>query len=699
MSEKFTTDFAGRQIEVEAGHYAQLANGSAFIRYGDTVVLVTATASQKPREGVDFFPLSVDYEERLYAVGKIPGSFIRREGKPTEKAIITGRSIDRPLRPLFPDDFRNDVSVVATVLSVDQDNSPEIASVIGASIALTISDIPFNGPIGAVVVGLIEGRFIANPNTSEREHSDLNLTVAGTKDKIIMIECGAKQVSEDVMLEAIQFAHVHIKKMCDFINEIADKVGKPKMQYQQFIIDEEVFKAVKQYAEGRMVDIVYTTDKQEREKDFELFYEEVSQHFADMYPDKQADILNSLNKIEKQLVRNMILKENKRPDGRRFDEIRPLWADVSILPRVHGSGLFQRGQTQVLTALTLGAVGDVQLLDGIEEEETKRYMHHYNFPGYSVGEAKPTRGPGRREIGHGALAERALEPIIPDESEFPYTLRLVSEVLMSNGSTSQASVCGSTLALMDAGVPIKAPVAGISIGLVTENDDSRYVLLTDIQGIEDFYGDMDFKVAGTDKGITAIQVDVKIDGLTIDIIKAAFEQARKARTYIIHEIILKAIPQPRPTLSEYAPKIFTTTIDPEKIREVIGAGGKIINKIIAETGTKIDIEDDGRVFVTATDEMACQKALCMIEGIAKDVEPGQIYVGKVVRIMNFGAFVEFLPGKEGLVHISKLDKKRVAKVEDVVNIGDEIVVKVLDIDKQGRINLSRKDAMDSADTM
>ena len=699
MSEKFTTDFAGRQIEVEAGHYAQLANGSAFIRYGDTVVLVTATASQKPREGVDFFPLSVDYEERLYAVGKIPGSFIRREGKPTEKAIITGRSIDRPFRPLFPDDFRNDVSVVATVLSVDQDNSPEIASVIGASIALTISDIPFNGPIGAVVVGLIEGRFIANPNTSEREHSDLNLTVAGTKDKIIMIECGAKQVSEDVMLEAIQFAHVHIKKMCDFINEIADKVGKPKMQYQQFIIDEEVFKAVKQYAEGRMVDIVYTTDKQEREKDFELFYEEVSQHFADMYPDKQADILNSLNKIEKQLVRNMILKENKRPDGRRFDEIRPLWADVSILPRVHGSGLFQRGQTQVLTALTLGAVGDVQLLDGIEEEETKRYMHHYNFPGYSVGEAKPTRGPGRREIGHGALAERALEPIIPDESEFPYTLRLVSEVLMSNGSTSQASVCGSTLALMDAGVPIKAPVAGISIGLVTENDDSRYVLLTDIQGIEDFYGDMDFKVAGTDKGITAIQVDVKIDGLTIDIIKAAFEQARKARTYIIHEIILKAIPQPRPTLSEYAPKIFTTTIDPEKIREVIGAGGKIINKIIAETGTKIDIEDDGRVFVTATDEMACQKALCMIEGIAKDVEPGQIYVGKVVRIMNFGAFVEFLPGKEGLVHISKLDKKRVAKVEDVVNIGDEIVVKVLDIDKQGRINLSRKDAMDSADTM
>lgn len=696
MYEKFSFDFAGRELVIETGKHAQFANGSVFVRYGDTVVLVTATASQAPREGIDFFPLSVDYEERLYAVGKIPGSFIKREGRPSEKAIITSRVIDRPLRPMFPKDFRNDVSVVATVMSVDQDNSPEIAAMVGASAALCISDIPFNGPVGAVAVGLVNGKFIANPNARERDESDLSLIVAGTRDKVTMIECGAKEVPEDVMIDAIMFGHEYIKKICEFIDSIIQKVGKPKMQYQSFEVDQDIFEAVREYAEARMAVAAVTADKQERDRNIAALYEDVLSHFAQTYPDKQGALSEALYKLEKKLVRKMILEEKKRPDGRGIEEIRPLSAEVQVLPRVHGSALFTRGQTQILTSVTLGAVGDVQMLDGIELEETKRYMHHYNFPGYSVGEAKPARGPGRREIGHGVLAERALEPVIPGEDEFPYTIRLVSEVLMSNGSTSQGSVCGSTLALMDAGVPIKAPVAGISVGLVTDEDDKdKYTLITDIQGIEDFFGDMDFKVAGTKKGITAIQVDIKIEGLTREIIEKALYQTKRAREYIIDEVILKTIPAHRAELSPYAPRIFTIIIDPDRIREVIGPGGKIINRIIAETGAKIDIEDDGRIFVASPNPEAGKRAIQIIEGIAKDVEPGQVYIGKVVRIMSFGAFVEFLPGKEGLVHISKLDKKRVEKVEDVVNVGDEIMVKVLEIDKQGRINLSRKDAMDN----
>jgi len=687
-------ELAGRTLTIETGKLAQLANGSVLVRYGDTVVLVTATASEKPREGIDFFPLSVDYEERLYSVGKIPGGFIKREGKPSEKAILTSRVIDRPIRPLFPKDLRNDVAVVATVLSVEQDNSPEIAAMIGASAAISISDIPFNGPIGGVSVGLVDGNFVINPTAEQRAKSLLQLTVAGTKEKVVMIEAGAHEVPEDVMLEAIMFGHEEIKKICDFISGIVSEVGKPKFEYESFEVDEEMYNDIKEYAIDKIKQALDTDDKKTRENNLNIVYEDVFEHFAEKYPDMQAAMSEALYKLQKHVVRRWLLDENKRVDGRGINEIRPLSAEVGILPRTHGSGLFSRGQTQVLTVATLGALGDVQMLDGLDEDESKRYMHHYNFPSYSVGETKPSRGPGRREIGHGALAERALEPVIPSEEEFPYAIRLVSEVLSSNGSTSQGSVCGSTLALMDAGVPIKAPVAGISVGLVTEGD--RYITMVDIQGLEDFFGDMDFKVAGTKKGITAIQMDIKIDGLTREIIEKALIQTRDARYYILDEVMLKVIDKPRPNLSKYAPKIITTTIDPEKIRDVIGSGGKVIQRIIADTGVKIDIEDDGRVFIATTDAKAGERALKMIEGIAKDVQVGQIYLGKVVRITSFGAFVEFLPGKEGLIHISKLDTRRVEKVEDVVNVGDEVLVKVIEIDKQGRINLSRKDALAEA---
>lgn len=694
MSNTFSMELAGRKLTIETGKLAQLANGAVLVRYGETVILSTATASANPREGIDFFPLSVDYEERLYAVGKIPGGFIKREGKPSEKAILTSRVIDRPIRPLFPKDLRNDVAVVNTVLSVEQDNSPEIAAMIGASAALSISDIPFNGPIGGVVIGLVDGEIIINPNAEQREKSDMYVTLAGTKDKITMIEAGANEVTDDLMFRAIKKGHEEIKKIVEFIEGMVKAVGKPKFAYQSYDVPQEIFSAVKEFAYSRMREAVLAVDKQDRDEKITTLTKDVQAHFAETYPEMTSVIADAIYKLEKKVVREYILKEGKRVDGRSLDEIRPLSAEVGLLPRTHGSGLFQRGQTQVLTVLTLGAMGDVQMLDGLDEEETKRYMHHYNFPGYSVGEAKTSRGPGRREIGHGALAERSLEPVIPSEEEFPYAIRLVSEVLMSNGSTSQGSVCGSTLALMDGGVPIKAPVAGISAGLVIDEENpEKFVTFMDIQGIEDFFGDMDFKVAGTKKGITAIQMDIKVEGLSYEIIEQAFDLTRKGREQIIDDVILKAIPSARQELSEYAPKILRTSIDPDKIRDVIGPGGKMINKIIAETGVKIDIEDDGRVFVACTDAKAGQKAIQIIEGIAKDIQPGMIFMGKVLRTTTFGAFVEFLPGKEGLVHISKLDKKRVEKVEDVVNVGDEILVKVLEVDKQGRINLSRKDAM------
>ncbi len=657
-------------------------------------MLSTATASTTPREGIDFFPLSVDYEEKLYSVGKIPGGFIKREGRPSEKAILTSRVIDRQIRPLFPKDLRNDVSVVNTVLSVDQDNSPEFASMIGSSIALSISDIPFNGPVAGVVLGLIDGEVIINPDTEQREKSDMYVTLAATMDKIAMIEAGANEVPDDVMLDAIIKGHEEIKKIIEFINEIVADVGKPKFEYTSAEVPHEIFDSVKELIYEDMRKAVLATDKTVRETKVAELTEHVQNQLVERFPESAVAINDAIYQIEKMVIREYILEEGKRVDGRRLDEIRQLSAEVSILPRTHGSGLFQRGQTQVLTVATLGGIGEIQKLDGVDLEESKRYMHHYNFPGYSVGEAKPSRGPGRREIGHGALAERSLLPVIPSEEEFPYAIRLVSEVLMSNGSTSQGSVCGSTLALMDAGVPIKAPVAGISAGLVTDDENpDRFVTFIDIQGIEDFFGDMDFKVAGTKKGITSIQMDIKVDGLSYEIIKQAFELTRKGRFQIIDDVILPAIAKPREKLSQYAPKMYTLNIDPDKIRDVIGPGGKVINKIIADTGVKIDIEEDGRVFVATPDEAAGERAISIIEAITKDVQPGQIFLGKVTRLMNFGAFVEFAPGKEGLVHISKLDNKRVEKVEDICQVGDEMLVKVLEIDKQGRINLSRKDAL------
>ena len=697
MYRKFETELAGRKLTVETGRVAELANGDAIIHYGDTVVMVNVTASKEPREGIDFFPLSVDYEEKLYAVGKIPGSFQKREGKPADKAILTSRAIDRPIRPLFPKDFRNDVCVVATVLSVEQDNSPEVCAMIGASVALSISDIPFGGPTAAVNVGYVDGQIVINPTVAQREHSRLKLTVAGTMEKVTMIEAGADEIPNDTMLECIKAGHEEIKKLCKFIEGIKEEVGKPKFEYVSFATDKDVYAEIKENFKERMYQDVQAQDKEVRDANMDKLAEDIQAYFVEKYGEeeteaKSTEIANSIHDLEKECVREMIFKEHKRPDGRRIDEIRPLSCEVGVLPRVHGSAIFTRGQTQVLSVVTLGTKSEEQELDGLDEEESKRYMHQYNFPSYSVGEARPSRGPGRREIGHGALAEKALVPVIPSEDEFPYTIRVVSEVLSSNGSTSQASICGSTLALMDAGVPIKKPVAGISTGLVTskENPD-EYVMLTDIQGIEDFFGDMDFKVGGTKDGITAIQVDIKNDGLTYDIIKEAFERTKVARDYILDEIMKPQIAEPRAELSKYAPRIITTTINVDKIKDVIGPGGKMINKIIDATGVKIDIEEDGRVCIYTDDAENGKKALKMIEDIAKDIEVGKVYDGKVTRIMNFGAFVDIGGGREGLLHISKISNKRVEKVEDVLAVGDEIKVKVYEIDNQDRINLTMKD--------
>ncbi|NLM44665.1 MAG: polyribonucleotide nucleotidyltransferase [Clostridiales bacterium] len=688
--ENFSMELSGRLLTIEVGKVAEQADGAVVVRYGDTVVLVTACASDKPKEGIDFFPLSVDYEERLYAVGKIPGGFIKREGKPTEKAILNARLIDRPIRPLFPKGYRNDVQVIATVLSVDQDNLPEIVAMIGSSAALSISTIPFMGPTGSVLVGLVDGELVLNPTAEQRDKSDLHLVVSGTKDAVMMVEAGCNEVTEEIMLEAIMFGHEHIKKIVEFIEDIVSKIGKEKKEVVLATIDEELEKEVRDYAEHKILDAIRTVDKQQRQDNIEKVNEEALLFFSEKYEENLKDVEAVLYEITKEQVRDLIINHKIRPDDRKLDEIRPISVEVGLLPRVHGSGLFTRGQTQVLTVATLGALRDVQVLDGLGEEESKRYMHHYNFPPFSVGETRFLRGPGRREIGHGALAERALEPVIPSIEEFPYTIRLVSEVLSSNGSTSQASVCGSTLALLDAGVPIKKPVAGIAMGLIKE--ENEVVILSDIQGLEDFLGDMDFKVAGTKDGITAIQMDIKIDGIDKDILKRALQQAKEGRLFIL-EKMNSVISTPRAELSPYAPKILITKVDPDKIRDIIGPGGKIINKIIAETNVKIDIEDDGKVYISSPDIKNAKKALKIIEGLTKDVEEGELYIGKVNRITNFGAFVEILPGKEGLVHISKLDKKRVEKVEDVVSIGDEILVKVTDIDKQGRINLSRKDAI------
>ena len=697
MFKKYETQLAGRTLSIETGKIAELANGNVVVRYGETVVMVNVTAAKEPKEGIDFFPLSVDYEEKLYAVGKIPGGFTKREGKPADKAILTSRAIDRPLRPLFPKDFRNDTCVVATVLSVDPDNSPEVCAMIGASAALSISDIPFGGPTAAVAVGYVDDQIVINPTLAQREKSRLTLTVAGTLEKITMIEAGADEIPNDTMLEAIKTAHEEIKKICNFISNIKAEIGKPKFEYKSFATDPEVYNEIVANFKDRMYQDVQATDKTVRDANIEKITEDITAYFVEKYgeeaaEEKKTDIADSVHDLEKACVREMILEEHKRPDGRKIDEIRPLSCEVGVLPRVHGSAIFTRGQTQVMSIVTLGTSSEAQELDGLDEETTKRYMHQYNFPAYSVGEARTSRGPGRREIGHGALAEKALVPVIPSEEEFPYAIRVVSEVLSSNGSTSQASICGSTLALMDAGVPIKKPVAGISTGLVTDkNDPSRYIMLTDIQGIEDFFGDMDFKVGGTKDGITAIQVDIKIDGLTYDIIKEAFERTKVARDYILDNIMLPVISEPRKEVSKYAPKIMMANISVDKIKDVIGPGGKMINKIIDETGVKIDINDDGKVCVYANDSESGKKAMDMILDIAKIIEVGGIYDGKVTKIMPFGAFINIGGGNEGLLHISKISSKRVEKVEDVLSVGDEVTVKVSEIDNQGRINLNMKD--------
>ena len=697
MNHILETTFAGRNLKVEYGKIGMLSNAAILMSYGDTVILVNANASEKPREGVDFFPLSIEYEERLYSVGKIPGGFIKREGRPSEKAILHARAIDRPLRPLFPKGYRNDVQVVCTVISVENDNLPEILAMNAASMALCLSSIPFTTPVGTVDVGLIDGKFIANPNSKEREASTLRLTVCATKERVMMIEAGADEIPEDVMIDAIKFGFDECQKIVAFQEEAMAKFGKEKIQPEIHTIDETLEKEIRDFAFEDIKSAMYLTDKDERNAAIDKVKEKISEAFDEKYPNDSADIADIVYKSQKEVVRNMILNEDRRPDGRGFYEVRPISCETSLLPRTHGTGLFTRGLTQVLTVATLGSLGDIQILDGISEEESKRYMHHYNFPSYSVGEVRPLRGPGRREIGHGALAERALEPLIPSEEEFPYTIRLVSEVLSSNGSTSQASVCGSTLALLDAGVPIKRPAAGIAMGLVTSEDLSQEKVLTDIQGIEDFFGDMDFKVAGTEKGITSIQVDTKIKGLSSDCIRKAIYDAREARLFIL-EKIKECIPAARPEVSKYAPKTYSMSINPDKIRDVIGTGGKTINKIIAETGVKIDIKEDGKVFVTAVDAEGGKAALKMIDDLTKEVQAGEIYLGKVTKIATFGAFVEILPNKEGLVHISKLDVNRVNKVEDIVSVGDEILVKVTEIDNQGRINLSRKDAIKDSET-
>ena len=687
---KFETEIAGRPFVVETGKFAQLCNGECMVRYGDTTVHVAVTMSAKPRDGVDFFPLSVDFEEKLYAVGKIPGSFIRRESRPSEKAILASRVIDRPMRPLFPKDMRNDVSIVCTVMSVDLDCSPEFAAMFGASLAVSISDIPWKGPISGVSVGYVDGEFVINPTAAQKEKSLMATTVVSTDKVIPMIEAGADCVPDDIVYDAIMAGHAANQPIIEFINMITAEVGKEKIPFESKEVDHDLFDAIREFASEDVKKALDTDDKTVRDANLMPIYTAVHEQFDEKYPEFASQIDECMYKLQKYIVRKWLL-DGKRVDGRGMDQIRPLGSEVALLPRVHGSGMFTRGQTQVLTIATLGPVSDHQLLDGIDEEEYKRYMHHYNFPSYSVGETRPSRGPGRREIGHGALAERALFPVIPPESEFPYAFRLVSEVLSSNGSTSQGAICGSTLALMDAGVPIKAPVAGISCGLITEGENWKTMI--DIQGLEDFFGDMDFKVAGTKDGITAIQMDLKIDGLTPAMVKEALDKTKEARIYILDDIMLPVIGAPRAELSPYAPKTLMTTVPVDKIRDVIGSGGKVIQKICADCNVKIDIDDDGKVVVCGVDADGLKQAMFIIDTITKDPEVGTIYNGKVTRLMDFGAFVEIAPGKEGLCHISQLDFKRVEKVSDVVNVGDQIAVKVREIDAQGRLNLSRKDAL------
>ena len=698
MFENFKTfhyTFAGRPLVIETGKMAQLANASCLVRYGDTAVLCCATASAKPREGIDFLPLSVDFEERMYAAGKIPGGYFRREGKPTEKAILTARVIDRPIRPLFPKDLRNDVALTLTVMSVDQDCSPEISAMIGASVALSISDIPWNGPIGGVFMGLCDGKLVVNPTAAQREVSDLELTVAATKEKVVMIEAGAKEVDDETMFNAIMKAHEEIKDLLGFIDGIVDEIGKPKFEYPSGELDHDMFDKVFAFCEKDLMFALDTDDKNVRDARVVPITDAIIEKFSEEYPDIEIIMPELMYKLQKKIVRRWLIEDHKRVDGRQIDEIRPLAAEVGLLPRVHGSGMFTRGQTQVLTCATLGTMKEAQELDGIDNEDTKRYMHHYNMPGYSVGEAKATRSPGRRELGHGALAERALLPVIPSESEFPYAIRLVSEVISSNGSTSQASVCGSTLALMDAGVPIKAPVAGISCGLITK-DDGSFMTMVDIQGVEDFYGDMDFKVAGTHKGITAIQMDLKIDGLTPEIIREALAKTHAARDHIIDDVILKAIPAPREDVSEWAPKMLIMHIKTDKIREVIGKGGEVIQKICADTNAKIDIEEDGSIYIAAVNRDDAYAAKARIDAIVFEPVVGAIYTGKVTNIKEFGCFVEYAPGREGMVHISRVTDHRIDKVEDVLSVGDTVNVKYIGLDSKGRMDFSIRDAMPGA---
>ena len=695
MFENFKTfhyTFAGRPLVIETGKMAQLANGSVLVRYGDTAVLCCATASAKPREGIDFLPLSVDFEERMYAAGKIPGGYFRREGKPSEKAILTSRVIDRPVRPLFPKDLRNDVALTLTVMSVDQDCSPEITAMLGASIALSISDIPWNGPIGGVFMGLVDGKLVVNPTEAERAVSDLELTVAASKEKVVMIEAGAREVDDETMFKAIMTAHEEIKGLIEFIDAIVDEIGKPKFEYPSGELDHDMFDKIFAFCEKDLMFALDTDDKTVRDARMLPITDAIMEKFSEEYEGLDVMMPELIYKLQKKIVRRWLIEDHKRVDGRSIDQMRPLDAQVGLLPRVHGTGMFTRGQTQVLTCATLGTLKDSQELDGIDNEAVKRYMHHYNMPGYSVGEAKATRSPGRREIGHGALAERALVPVLPSEEEFPYAIRLVSEVISSNGSTSQASICGSTLALMDAGVPIKAPVAGISCGLITK-DDGSFMTMVDIQGVEDFYGDMDFKVAGTHKGITAIQMDLKVDGLTPAIIKEALEKTHIARDYIIDEVMLKAIAAPRAEVSKWAPKMTTMNIDPDKIRDVIGKGGCVIQKIVADTGAKIDIEDDGTIRIAAINNDQAEAARACIAAIVFEPTVGAVYTGKVTGIKEFGCFVEYAPGKEGMVHISKIAPRRIEKVEDVLKLGDVVNVKYMGLDKKGRPDFSIKDAL------
>ena len=685
----FNYTFAGRPLSVEVGKMAGLANGSCLVRYGDTAVLCCATASEKPRDGIDFLPLSVDYEERMYAAGKIPGGYLKREGKPSEKAILTARVIDRPIRPLFPKDLRNDVALTLTVMSVDQDCSPEITAMLGASIALSISDIPWNGPIGGVFMGLVDGELVVNPTEAQRAKSDLDLTVAASMGKVVMIEAGANEVADDVMYDAIMKAHAEIKELLGFVNAIIDEVGKPKFSYPSCELDHDMFDKIFAFCEADLMNALDTDDKNVRDERMVPIEDAILEKFGEEYPDLPIQMPELVYKMQKKVVRRWLL-EGKRVDGRALNQIRPLAAEVGLFKRVHGSGMFTRGQTQVVTMATLGTLAEAQMLDGIDSEDSKRYMHHYNMPGFSTGEAKATRSPGRREIGHGALAERSLVPVLPSPEEFPYAIRLVSEVISSNGSTSQASVCGSTLALMDAGVPIKAPVAGISCGLITEGE--KWMTMIDIQGVEDFYGDMDFKVAGTHKGITSIQMDLKIDGLTPEIIRSALEMTHAGRDYIIDEVLLKAIPAPRAEVSEYAPKMMTIHIDPDKIREVIGKGGSVIQKIVADTGAKIDIEDDGTVYIAAVNRASADAAKATIDAICFEPVVGTVYTGKVTGIKEFGCFVEYAPGKEGMVHISRITDHRIDKVEDVLKLGDVVKVKYIGLDKKGRMDFSIRDA-------